>query len=577
MYVDKSRYEIDGDDIVFHDDENKFTLGQDLVFVFPYFRPDWDFDDVIPSNTTVDFNRYYYTTTNSVTPANTNLTFNICSGGGTIPTNSPVYLFMNSTYISPERYIMTSSGATATISFPNETIRPMTKLTLMVESDHKIYNDNDLSMIVHRIPTTEDHQTIYDIPEPLWEDSFLVFNGSMIVSPDRYIVTTDHKIIFNMGDSIDGKWPIMMVFIKNKNETTANYGKGTMHLKTDYMSFNPKADTKSINVPTNYFHKIKLSTDNCIVFMNSTYIDPERYTIINNVFTMTDGTIIHKDREVLIWFAYEEINYSQKETEIDIMDVVKFDDRDVAIKNGVTRYNIPYPNPPFTDTEFFVTIGNRFVTEDEYTVNDEGIIEFKDVPNNFKNGHKIRFTFIHNNDFTHIEKSEASYTITTDADQEEIKIPSPFKANVNLRHRMLVIYGGTYLDQSLYLVDSVNRKLSFINGFIPKKGRNIGFIFFIAGHGAPMYLPQSGYMHLYETNIDRNYNKEMLMVFVNGRLVPKKDIMNINNTTFKITKDTQSRYDLVIFKHSPLINDFTQLYKDIPLDEWTKVLNRMVI
>ena len=67
------------------------------------------------------------------------------------------------------------------------------------------------------------------------------------------------------------------------------------------------------------------------------------------------------------------------------------------------------------------------------------------------------------------------------------------------------------------------------------------------------------------------------MVFVNGRLIPKRDIMNINNTTFKITKDIQSRYDLVVFKHSPLINDFTQLYKDIPLDEWTKVLNRMII
>ena len=67
------------------------------------------------------------------------------------------------------------------------------------------------------------------------------------------------------------------------------------------------------------------------------------------------------------------------------------------------------------------------------------------------------------------------------------------------------------------------------------------------------------------------------MIFVNGRLIPKRDIMDINNTIFKITKDIQSRYDLVIFKHSPLIDDFTQLYKDIPLDEWTKVLNRMVI
>ena len=575
MYVDKSRYKIDGDDIVFQDDEDKFKLGQDFIFVFPYYRLDWDPDEIIQAVTTVDFNRYYYTTANSVTPANTDFVFNIGSKGP-IPNNSPVYLFMNSTYVSPERYDMISSGTTVTIRFPNETIRPTTKLTLMVESDCMTYNANNLSMIVHRIPSTQEHQTIYDIPEPLWEDSFYVFYGSMIVSPDRYIVTSDHKIIFNMGDSMDHKWPIMMVFVKNKNETDKNIGKGTMHLKTEYMAFNVKTDTKSLSVPTNYFHNIKLSKDNCIVFMNSTYIDPERYTIINNILTMTDGTIIPKDREVVIWFAYKVISYAQKDMEVNIMDVVKFDDRDVAIKNGVTRYNIPYPNPPFTDTEFFVTIGNRFVTEDEYTVN-EGIIEFKDVPNNFKYGHKIRFTFIHNNDFTHIAKSEASYTITTDTDQEEIKIPSPFKMNVNLKRRMLVIYGGAYLDQSLYLVDSVNRKLLFTNGFVPKKGRSIGFIFFMAGRYTPVYLPQSGYMHIRETNIDRNYNKEMMMIFVNGRLIPKRDIMNINNTTFKITKDIQSRYDLIVFKHSPLINDFTQLYKDIPLDEWTKVLNRMVI
>ena len=576
MYVDKSRYKIDGDDIVFQDNEDKFTLGQDLVFVFPYYRPDWDPDDVIQTSATVDFSRYYHITANATTPANTNLTFNIDMNRGTIPANSPVYLFMNSTYVSPERYIMTSSGNTVTIRFPNETIRPKTKLTLMVESDNTTYQNNELSMIIHRIPSTQDHQIIYDIPEPLWEDSFYVFYGSMIISPDRYIVTTDHKIIFNMGDSIDGKWPILMVFIKNKNETVANYGQGVMHLKTDYMSFNPKTNTKSINVPTNYFHNIKLSKNNCIVFMNSTYIDPERYTIVNNVFSMTDGTTIPKGREVLIWFAYEEISYAQKEVEVDIMDVIKFDDREVAIRNGATRYGIPYPNPPFTDTEFFVTIGNRFVTEDEYEVN-EGVIEFKDMPNNFRSGHKIRFTFIHNDDFTHIAKSEASYTITTDADQEEITIPSPFKVNVNLKRRMLVIYGGAYLDQSLYLVDSVNRKLSFVNGFIPEKGRDIGFIFFMAGPNTPQYLPQSGYIHLHETNTDRNYNKEMLMIFVNGRLVPKRDIMNINNTIFKITKDIQSRYDLVIFKHSPLIDDFTQLYKDTPFDEWTKVLNRMVI
>ena len=575
MYVDKSRYIIDGDDIVFQDNEDKFTIGQDLVFVFPYYRPDWDPDDVIPTTATVDFTRYYCTTANSVTPANTNLSFTIGSRG-TIPANSPVYLFMNSTYVSPERYVITSSGATTTIRFPNETIRPKTKLTLMVESDHTSYANNELSMVVHRIPTTQTNQTIYDIPEPLWEDSFYVFYGSMIVSPDRYIVTTDHKIIFNMGDFIEGKWPIMMVFIKNKNENAANTGQGIMHLKTEYMSFNPKTATKSINVPTNYFHNIKLSKSNCIVFMNSTYIDPERYTIVNNVFSMTDGTTIPKGREVLIWFAYEEISYAQKEVEVDIMDVIKFDDRELPIRNGATRYTVPYPNLPFTDTEFFVTIGNRFVTEDEYEVNN-GIIEFKDAPNNFRSGHKIRFTFIHNHDFTHIAKSEASYTITTNADQEEIKIPTPYKINVNLKRRMLVIYGGAYLDQSLYMVDNVNRKLAFTNGFVPKKGRDIGFIFFMAGQNTPEYLPQSGYLHLRGVNIDRNYNKEMLMVFVNGRLIPKRDIMNINNTTFKITKDIQSRYDLIVFKHSPLINDFTQLYKDIPLDEWTKVLNRMII
>lgn len=575
MYVDKSRYKIVGDDIVFQDNEDKFNFGQDLVFVFPYYRPDWDPDDIIPTNSTVDFNRYYHTTANSITPANTNLTFNV-GLGGVIPANSPIYLFMNSTYISPERYVISSSGTTATIRFPNEAIRPNTKLTLMVESDYSMYEADNLSMIVYRIPTTQEHQIMYDIPEPLWEDSFYVFYGSMLVSPDRYIITTDHKIIFNMGDYIEHKWPIMMVFVKNKKETDANYGQGVMHLKTEYMTFNSKANTKSLSIPTNYFHNVKLSKGNCIVFMNSTYIDPERYTIVNNILTMVDGTVIPKGREVVIWFAYEIISYAQKETEINIRDVIKLDDRDVPIRNGATRYNIPYPNPPFTDTEFFVTIGNRFVTEDEYNAN-EGIIEFKDVPNNFRNGHKIRFTFIHNNDFTHIAKSEASYTITTNADQEEITIPSPFKVNVNLKRRMLVIYGGAYLDQSLYLVDSVNRKLLFTNGFIPEKGRDIGFIFFMTGHNAPEYLPQSGYIHLRETDIDRNYNKEMMMIFVNGHLLPKTNIMDINNTTFKVIKDIQSRYDLIVFSYSPLLNDFTQLYKSMPLDEWTKVLNRMTI
>ena len=69
----------------------------------------------------------------------------------------------------------------------------------------------------------------------------------------------------------------------------------------------------------------------------------------------------------------------------------------------------------------------------------------------------------------------------------------------------------------------------------------------------------------------------MMRICVNGRLLAKTDIMDINNTTFKVIKDIQSRYDLIVFTYSPSINDFTQLYKSIPLDEWTKVLNRMTI
>ena len=163
-------------------------------------------------------------------------------------------------------------------------------------------------------------------------------------------------------------------------------------------------------------------------------------------------------------------------------------------------------------------------------------------------------------------------------------IPSPFLRNVKLDNRMIVTYGNRYLDRDRYVVDSENRILTITDiDLLDDPTYLTGpltFYFFYTGGddytGVSAWLPETGYVNIKHRTIDRFWNKELYLMFVNGRLVHKKDLLDITNYMFKVRKDIERRFDLVLLNLAPKIKEFPKSMFEED-DEWTRITDKFNI
>ena len=162
-------------------------------------------------------------------------------------------------------------------------------------------------------------------------------------------------------------------------------------------------------------------------------------------------------------------------------------------------------------------------------------------------------------------------------------IPSPFYKKVKLNDRMIVTYQNRYLDRDRYTVDSDNLILTItdedlLSDTLFLEGP-LTFYFFHCGSeytGSAAYLPQSGYVCMIRSDVDRHFNKEMYMMFVNGKWVHKQDLLDIANGYFKVRTDIKRRFDLVMLNAAPKIQEFPK-EKFHPQDEWSDIMDKLNI
>lgn len=160
---------------------------------------------------------------------------------------------------------------------------------------------------------------------------------------------------------------------------------------------------------------------------------------------------------------------------------------------------------------------------------------------------------IHNENVASNEDNLAPNTIYSPIDHLE---------PINLSERLLVFYSGTYVEPERYVINRYNRTI-FFKDITGANGKDVNIVSFYTGDsksGSIGYVPKSGYLLLDESKMDRNLNKKLMMVFVNGLLVPKSNIYDLSNNLKKITRDIKSRYDLNIINASPLVTEFKPLY-----------------
>lgn len=245
-------------------------------------------------------------------------------------------------------------------------------------------------------------------------------------------------------------------------------------------------------------------------------------------------------------------------------------------------YNIPFPYEQFTDTKFILTDqgSGLFIPDDCYIRQNETQIKFSS--NNtigISQGKEIKFTFIHAKNKRWIGKVE--YHLTVDVTgQKQFNLPSsPYNKLVNIKKRIYVFYNRVRQTNGLhYYIDNEQGQIIFVNKSLRSiVGDRVDIVIIYSqsiNNGVIQEIPQSGYIALSKYEIDRNYNTNLMAVFINGKLIDKNDILQMTNTLYKINTDIYSRYNLEVKNLSPKISSLIPYYKqhcNISQKEETKI------
>lgn len=574
MYIKKDRYTIDSDKetITFVDPDNDYIVqGRSITFVYPRFKIDDELDNVIPSDNIVYYD--YYT-------AITKTDSSIITFDDYVPSvsNEGILLFINSTYIDPERYSLVGN----TVTFLNEEIEEECKLTLAVPKDlapRKVTKNN---MIVEtaKVEIIKDGQFEFDLPTNISYDNLFIFLGSMLLSENRYELNGNKtKLhIYNMNDKLKAGHNLLFVNVKNKNDIGIVTQKlNDMHVKCMHYGTRLKINSKTFRIPVEEFIHTKFKSFNFLIFLNGTWLEFDRYTVKDNVITLkNDFDEFLKDRWIEIVVFYKDNDYYNNfpGDPLNPGELIYWEEKSVEIIDpSVFTYEIPYPNPDFTDMDdspFLVSIGSAFIPSYQYEISeDRKTITFTGYANDLLYNKKhIIFEFIHNKGYSHISKHEMHYEL--EDDQMEVDIETPFNKSVNLHRRAMVFMGNTYIDRGRYVIDNVNNKLIFNESMYGIENRHLTVVFFYMGTATTKsvaWLPVSGYIPIPSKYMDRMYTNETLLIFVNGKLIPQSWVLNITDSLFKITKSLTSRYDLCILNGAPKIKELAEKYKNFINDK----------
>ena len=237
--------------------------------------------------------------------------------------------------------------------------------------------------------------------------------------------------------------------------------------------------------------------------------------------------------------------------------------------------DIPFPYRQFTDTEFFLTESNdgtrKLIPDDQYKrIGEYQIWIMTPASLGLTTDSEIRFTFCHNKNRYHISKVEYHMFCEYNG-QLEYDIPgSPYNYNMNLNQRFHVWYNRKEVTQTKqFNMDSKYGKLYIQDTWAtPQVGDRIDIVVFYTGvkidyriNHALQKLPMSGYIYLKRHMIDRNYDNNLMAVFVNGELIPRDKIIEMSNNVYKIKEDIHMRHNVEVRNMSPRITSLVPFYK----------------
>ena len=244
--------------------------------------------------------------------------------------------------------------------------------------------------------------------------------------------------------------------------------------------------------------------------------------------------------------------------------------------------DIPFPYSQFHDTQFFLSetrLGKRlFIPDNRYRRIDETRIEIVDKSLGLNASSELRFTFIHQKNKRWVGKEEYHFTVTEEGTRT-FQLPiTPHSKEIDLNRRVYVFFNRVRQSPGLhYKFENTTGKLVVLSkAFRGNIGDTVDVLFIYQSspsNKAIQELPESGYIYLNNKELDRNYSKDRMAIFVNGKLVDREDVIRVSNSIYKISRDIGSTYDLDVRSLSPRVDSLSPYYKrlesvpDIPTQE----------
>lgn len=316
-----------------------------ITFTFPLISKEKEEIDltnisIIPEDDEPDFTGYYFDIYESIYSPDGYIRYN---------PSFPYYdlvkedflLFGNSTFIHPLRYQFINNTSLRMIGDIDKRHSPWAHYNMIipVSKDAKTKYKEDYIQpkfkIVELVTTERTNTLEFPVIEEEYE-SVMIFRNSLILSiydEDRFIIDDiNHKfIIVNEEDWIPANTTVTFIFMSSKTNTDQKLILIQESFKcSDYTTPLPETIYRYAG---QRFNKTKL-----LLFLNGTFITPERFRLSHNTIYLLDGDIDFNDDHTYTIIYLDEVNSEEYGVEQNLINKTYEDELDnIVIETAISK------------------------------------------------------------------------------------------------------------------------------------------------------------------------------------------------------------------------------------------------
>lgn len=328
-----------------------------------------------PENSTLSPNRvmrnlwrYGEFTTSNISGNDAILQFNPIDGKGAVKPGDEIVLYKNTTQIHRSRYDIVGDNLVKFYNYRDQDLtRDIVTMQIITDTSDSILEDlTDVRTV--SVVATKDKQSVFEIPEVTDGDGFiyrkfLLFRGSLCMeNKNRYTIDYDSNTVTfnNTEDFVNKGTSILFVFVKIKRADQY----GVLHVKPVYLYTTTKP-TNAYNDGYNFvewcerikipeYRNLKYNINQVMLFVQGTFISPNRYKIEENTVYFTQPNTYLKSGKSVTFVLLQMVNRFED----------PLDDRDKIIHDQLLKGNRFVLYDLYIDKKRKITLDN-FVTFDQ--------------------------------------------------------------------------------------------------------------------------------------------------------------------------------------------------------------------